>query len=623
MKTPAWTALTLLTLSLIPSPAAAEWRRLDSPNFIVIGDAGERELKNIAVQFEGFRETLGRVLSRKVTATAVPTVVVVFPHDRAYTPYKPIFNGKPVDVGGVFYSGRDANYITLLSEPTDERLRVLFHEYAHLMVSNVIVNLPTWLSEGLAEFYSTYSYTRGGREALIGRTVESHILRLREERLLPMTELIAVDHDSPLYNEGERRSLFYAQSWAITHMLLLGEPARLKELSAFMAAIQRGTPAAEAWRQAFAGVDMDRELRQYVQAYAFKAYRFKFEEAVARVEAAARPMAQPEVSAFLAGLRIRQQRIEEAATLVDAALKSDGAHAHVNVAKAQLDLARGDQGAAAARLSSIPPDDDWFVRYTAGTTLTDSVDREADVPADRIDAARAHFAAVARVREVPNALADLARLDLAGRNRPTAQSRATIERARALAPGRDDYAIIHAHILTELGDFVLAQAVLGPLLTATAPPHVRANASSLRDHIQRMEMRRQANENSRATTAPPEGSGPPAAARANDASSAAAPTTTTTKPVFRVTEAGEQRVEGTLERISCKVGAAITFHVRTAAGAEVFQAAKFEAVDFITYRDDLSGSITCGPQVASPVYVTWRPGTAGVRTALAIEFLPK
>jgi hypothetical protein len=288
-----------------------------------------------------------------------------------------------------------------------------------------------------------------------------------------------------------------------------------------------------------------------------------------------------------------------------------------------VDLARGDQGAAAARLTSIAPADDWFVSYAAGATLTDSIERETDVAADRVDAARAHFAAVRKAREVPNALADLARLDLAGRNRPTAESRATIERARALAPGRDDYAIIHAHILTELGDFVLARAVLGPLLTATAPPYVRANANSLMDYIQRSEARRQANENSRTTTAPPQGSSPAPAARAADASPEAAAATTTTRPVFRVTEAGEQRVEGTLERISCTIGAPITFHVRSATGAEVFLATKFEAVDFITYRDDLSGSVTCGPQVASRVYVTWRPGAGGVRTVIAIEYLPK
>ncbi len=56
----------------------------------------------------------------------------------------------------------------------------------------------------------------------------------------------------------------------------------------------------------------------------------------------------------------------------------------------------------------------------------------------------------------------------------------------------------------------------------------------------------------------------------------------------------------------------------------MFRAAKFDAVDFITYRDDLSGSINCGP-IKDPlrVYVTWRPGVTGVRTVIAIEFLPK
>ncbi len=68
----------------------------------------------------------------------------------------------------------------------------------------------------------------------------------------------------------------------------------------------------------------------------------------------------------------------------------------------------------------------------------------------------------------------------------------------------------------------------------------------------------------------------------------------------------------------------MSFHLRIVAGAEVFRAAKFDAVDFITYRDDLSGSINCGP-IKDPlrVYVTWRPGVTGVRTVIAIEFLPK
>ena len=167
------------------------------------------------------------------------------------------------------------------------------------MVSNVVRNLPTWLSEGLAEYYSTYDHLREGREATIGRPIESHLVQVGEGRLLPLSELIAVDDSSPLYNEGERRSVFYAQSWALTHMLLLGEPSRVKELSVFMAAIQSGAATADAWRQAFGAVDLDRELQQYIRAFAFRIYKFKFDDAIARVNASARPMSRRRYPLFL------------------------------------------------------------------------------------------------------------------------------------------------------------------------------------------------------------------------------------------------------------------------------------------------------------------------------------
>jgi hypothetical protein len=49
-------------------------------------------------------------------------------------------------------------------------------------------------------------------------------------------------------------------------------------------------------------------------------------------------------------------------------------------------------------------------------------------------------------------------------------------------------------------------------------------------------------------------------------------------------------------------------------------------VEFITYRDDLTGGVKCG---AMPplmrVYITWRAGgqPAGDRKVVAVEFLPK
>src|SRR3954451_10885514 len=140
--------LVALRVLLAPAPCAAEWRRLDSPNFTVVGDIGARELRDMALKFEGFREALGRAISERATAAAVPTIIIVFPNEKAFAPFKPIYQGKRrTDVAGFFSPGANLNYILVQSGgvATD---RIIFHEYAHLIVSNVISNPPLWLNEG-------------------------------------------------------------------------------------------------------------------------------------------------------------------------------------------------------------------------------------------------------------------------------------------------------------------------------------------------------------------------------------------------------------------------------------------------------------------------------------------
>ena len=83
------------------------------------------------------------MLHAQVTATAVPTVVIVFQGARPFRPFMPKYEGRTVDVGGLFMGSRDVNYIAVDISGGDDALSIVFHEYAHLMMANVARNLPT------------------------------------------------------------------------------------------------------------------------------------------------------------------------------------------------------------------------------------------------------------------------------------------------------------------------------------------------------------------------------------------------------------------------------------------------------------------------------------------------
>ena len=71
-------------------------------------------------------------------------------------------------------------------------------------------------------------------------------------------------------------------------------------------------------------------------------------------------------------------------------------------------------------------------------------------------------------------------------------------------------------------------------------------------------------------------------------------------------------------------GKGITFYFKAGDQVVTATAAKFDDVEFITYRSDLVGSVSCGPaKEPMRVYLTWRAGPGeGTKLAVAIEFLP-
>jgi hypothetical protein len=615
-------ALLFLFMSVMTAaPCAAEWRRLDSPNFIVIGDVSGNTLRDIAVKFEGFRETLGRVLSSQVTATAVPTVVVVFPSDRAFKPFMPKFEGRTVEVDGLFVPGHDVNYIGVNSSGGDEALSIVFHEYAHLMMSNVARNLPTWLGEGLAEYYSTYQVV-DSKKAKLGMAVRSHIAELRDTTLLPLEQLLNVTHASPLYNEGSRRSVFYAQSWALTHMLLLGQPSRAQQFSTYLSTLGTGVPAMEAWKQVFDSKAITEALQQYVRLGAFYYREYVFSEKLAALDAKPLPLAPADAEAFLSDFLLGQRRTAEALERLGKAPGAGPGTPWSATVAALVDIANKDYAAAQKRLFAVGDDADWFAAYRAGAGIVDIAEDLREPPTSgQLAASRRLFAATRSAgREIPNATARLVTIELARSEPPPASLRVAIERARLMAPGRPDYAFLHARVLAELGEYPSARSALAPLMAPAYSQEIREAARSLMGYIVQRE--KIAAEMARLGDRPSADAAPPAPGDVGNAGGSAGASAGAFRPVFRPIEKGEERLEGVLERIECaKTG--VTLHVRTGDGLVPVTSPDMKTVEFITYREDLSGSVGCGAVKGAPkVFVTWRADGPGKR-AVAVEFLPQ
>ncbi len=112
------------------------------------------------------------------------------------------------NAAGYFQKGQDVNYITLSTETyADNPFGIIYHEYVHLMVDNTVGNVPAWFNEGLAEYYSTFAIEED-RKVHLGELIPYHLMTLREEKLLPLRKLFAVDHYSPEYNEKDKKRHF-------------------------------------------------------------------------------------------------------------------------------------------------------------------------------------------------------------------------------------------------------------------------------------------------------------------------------------------------------------------------------------------------------------------------------
>jgi len=598
------------TAAASPADNAQGWNQLRSANFYVIGDAGAGQLRQVAERLEQFRETIGLLLPRALQATT-PTTVIVFKTQHTYDPYKPQYEGKAKSIAGFFLPGPAVNYITLTTEGGVEGLGIVYHEFVHLMVNNNVRSMPLWFNEGLADYYATFQAQAGGHGVILGNA-QTQYVRLLRNRFLSLDQLVAVDHKSPLYNEADKASVFYAESWALVHYLTIGSQGRYDKLVApFLTALTNGESFSDAVQRVL-GVSeatLQKELIHYVQQEHFPHLTVSFEQRVALPdEARSTPLAAGAVHATLGDLLFHMNRLDDSRAELDKALATDpdngAAHASIGMLLAhdnKLGEARPHFERAVAS-----PDATYLANYYYAMTLADA---RRGAPSSSAAEYSAQIAAALRraIALNPKFVESYAILAWYRGEQPDGidEGLKLIGTALSLAPGREDFALTYAGLLARKGEYDDARRVLEPLAARATKEDIKSRAAELLDQIKTYQA---------ATRT--EGAGP----------RNGLPTTSAPRAVLdlRVTQPGETRVFGTLTEISCS-GKDTTMVLLVNGATTRVRVPGLSLLQFISYRADLRGEIGCGVRTpADPVLVTYRAteNQPTIGTAVAVEFVP-
>jgi tetratricopeptide (TPR) repeat protein len=615
----------LLAVSQNATMAAKDtWVSVRTKNFMLIGNAGEKDIRKVALKLEQFREVFTRLFPKIRFNTPVPTTVIVFKSDESYAPFKPGPN-----IAGFFQPGLDVNYITLSTEVRgrQDAFSVIFHEYTHLLIENTFKDVPVWFNEGLAEYYSTFKITDDQKIAL-GTAIGNHVFLLRESKMLPLRELFEVDHKSPHYNEKSKQGIFYAQSWALMHYLIIGKAGKAEQLGKFMELLGAKVPLDQAFPQAF-GVPfevMEKELRDYVKKDRYNVLNGHFEQKIGLdTEAAATPLSEAEAEAYLGDLMLHSYA-PGARSYLEKALRLDPnlAMAHASLGLAYFREGNLDKAQASLERAFTANSQNYLAHYYYALVLSGAESGGVTrYKPDVLIKIREHLQKAMALRpDYPESYKLMAFVNLVtGEN--IDNSIVTMRRLLNALPGRHDFTNILAQLYLRKDDIKTARLLLEEVTKSNASDENRKQAEELLKQISTYEERvEEVRKLDQAAGPPPvvvSASEPVTQQRPTDPSSAL-------REVLRKPAAGETQLQAKLVKIECEAKG-IVFVVQTTTGLLRLRTATFDDITITTYDPKVNGEITCGPwKMPATVVVCYVPGV-NKRTKVdgvlkSVEFVP-
>ena len=302
------------------------WIEVQSPNFTVITNSSEKQGRAIATQFERMRGILEVTYPELDSDAEGSVIVLALKKKEEFRRLEPEMyrSRRSLRLHGLYVRSSAKNYILMrLDAEGGNPYPIVYHEYTHLLLSQESGWMPLWLNEGLAEFYENSEIY--DNKVVLGEPSEKHLALLHEEKLLPLTTLFTVDETSPYYLQEKKASMFYAESWALTHYLSLKDYVeKTAKIQNYTTLLSEKVDAVTAATRAFGDLKkLQGALQSYIDEPSLGRFESKSLPGVDVSEIYVKPISELEAQAVKADFLACNGRLEDARLLLRGVLRQD------------------------------------------------------------------------------------------------------------------------------------------------------------------------------------------------------------------------------------------------------------------------------------------------------------
>ncbi len=446
-------ALLLLLLAALPlwardsSPA---WIEIRSEHFTVVTNAGEKQGRHVIDQFERMRWVFQTMFPKMNVDPVSPIEVLALKNQKDFQALEPAaYLGKgKLNLAGYFLRAPDKNFIMLRLDTEDENhpYATVYHEYTHLEIGDAIEWMPLWLNEGLAEFFQNTELE--DKTARLSEPSGDDLLYLQQHRLIPLETLFRVDANSPYYHEEQKGSVFYAESWALTHYLEVNDAMQhTNRVGTYAQLVSEHQDPVAAAQTAFGDLGkLQDALRNYTSRASYQYFRLStapLNEAAFTIV----PITAAQADAIRADFLAYNGRTADARTMLEGVLQADPNNVLAHETMGYLEFREGNRAEAKkwyAQAVTLDSQSCLAHYYFAALSLMDDV-TDAQVEASLRTAIRLN----PRFAPAYDALASLY-----GRRRENLDEAHMLSvQAVSLEPGNVNFRMDSANLLMEQGRF--------------------------------------------------------------------------------------------------------------------------------------------------------------------------